>query len=96
MSQAYSNPKRNAVHEVCAARDAKPCWTPETGWIEPSTFATPKTALGNRLDIFDPLTGLWLWRRADYCVHPERDWCDCDWCRLRSSFVSAAAQDGAE
>ena len=19
--------------------------------------------------------------REDYCSHPERDWCDCDWCR---------------
>lgn len=25
-------------------------------------------------------------RREDHCVHPERQWCDCDWCRLNGHW----------
>jgi hypothetical protein len=50
----------------------------------------PSNARGNRLDIFDPFSGMWLWVRAEHCTHPTQDWCDCDWCRLRESFC----QDG--
>jgi hypothetical protein len=21
-------------------------------------------------------------KREDHCTHPEKTWCDCDWCRL--------------
>lgn len=76
---------RNIVKEVIARRDLAPCWTARTGWTE--TPATPRTAAGNRKDIFDPRTNQWLWIRAEHCTHPNQEHCDCDWCRLRSSFV---------
>lgn len=52
-----------------------------------TTHVKPNEASGNRLDIFDPRTNMWLWIRADHCSHPQQNWCDCDWCRFRSSFV---------
>lgn len=29
--------------------------------------------------------------RLCYCVHPDAEWCDCDWCRFARSLHAKAA-----